>query len=39
MRILATLALFGIVFASPVFSAKALAQGAPRPKHRAKIKK
>jgi len=28
MRILATLALFGIVFASPIFSAKALAQGA-----------
>jgi 3D (Asp-Asp-Asp) domain-containing protein len=28
MRILATLALFGIAFASPLFSAKALAQGA-----------
>src|SRR4030043_420101 len=28
MRILATLALFGIVFASPVFSAKAIAQRA-----------
>jgi 3D (Asp-Asp-Asp) domain-containing protein len=29
MRILATLALFGLAFASPIFSAKALAQGAP----------
>ena len=28
MRILATLALFGIVFASPIFSVKAITQGA-----------